>query len=58
MANTSQIVEQTLPVPLSDPRTEAEIFASDPLLSAVGIGKELWADEHADEYVARLRKDW
>jgi hypothetical protein len=35
-----------------------ELFASDPLLRAVGIAKELWADEHADEYVARLRKEW
>ncbi len=58
MANASQIVPQSSPVPLPAQRTEAELFASDPLLSAVGIAKELWADEHADEYVARLRKDW
>lgn len=31
---------------------------TDPLLSAIGIAKDLWADEHADEYVANLRKDW
>ena len=58
MANTSQLVEQKPPVPLSAQPTEAELFANDPLLSAVGIAKELWADEHADEYVARIRKDW
>lgn len=58
MVNAYRTVEHTPPVPLSTQRTEAELFASDPLLSAVGIGKELWADEHADEYVARLRKDW
>jgi hypothetical protein len=30
----------------------------DPLLALRGSGKELWADEHADEYVRRLREDW
>jgi hypothetical protein len=28
-----------------------------PLLALRGSGKELWADEHADEYVRRLRED-
>jgi hypothetical protein len=31
---------------------------SDPLLALYGSGKNLWADEHADEYVARLRAGW
>jgi hypothetical protein len=31
---------------------------SDPLLSLRGSGKALWADEHADEYVRRLREGW
>jgi hypothetical protein len=31
---------------------------SDPLLALYGSGKDLWADEHADEYVARLRAGW
>jgi hypothetical protein len=31
---------------------------SDPLLSLVGSGRELWAEEHADEYVDRLRAGW
>ena len=30
----------------------------DPLLALYGSGKEFWADEHADEYVARLREGW
>lgn len=30
---------------------------SDPLLSLAGSGRKLWADEHADEYVNRLRED-
>jgi hypothetical protein len=30
----------------------------DPLLQLVGSGKGVWADEHADEYVARLREGW
>jgi D-alanine-D-alanine ligase len=31
--------------------------ANDPLLALRGSGKQLWADEHADEYVRRLRDD-
>ena len=31
---------------------------ADPLLSLVGSGGRLWADEHADEYVRRLREGW
>ena len=30
----------------------------DPLLGLAGSGKQLWADEHADEYVRRLREIW
>jgi len=30
----------------------------DALLALAGSGKELWADEHADEYVRRLRECW
>jgi hypothetical protein len=29
----------------------------DPLLAAIGTGREIWADQHADEYIAELR-DW
>jgi hypothetical protein len=35
-----------------------KIAQVDPLLALYGTGKELWSDEHADEYVARLRKGW
>ncbi len=31
---------------------------TDPLLALYGSGKDLWADEHADEYVRRLREGW
>ncbi|MGA9142343.1 MAG: hypothetical protein WA664_18745 [Candidatus Acidiferrales bacterium] len=31
---------------------------ADPLLSLRGSGKRIWADEHADEYVRRLREGW
>ncbi len=58
MANVTQLAEHPLPTPLSAQPTEAELFSKDPLLSAIGIAKELWADEHADEYIARIRKDW
>ena len=31
---------------------------NDPLLALYGSGKDLWADEHADEYVRRIREGW
>jgi hypothetical protein len=31
---------------------------NDPLLALYGSGKDLWADEHADEYIRRLREGW
>jgi hypothetical protein len=31
---------------------------NDPLLSLKGSGRELWRDEHPDEYVRRLREGW
>ena len=31
---------------------------TDPLLSLAGSGKRLWAGEHADAYVRRLREGW
>ena len=30
----------------------------DPLLSLAGSGRHLWAEEHADDYVRRLRESW
>jgi hypothetical protein len=33
-------------------------IAADPLLALRGSGKRLWADEHADDYVRRLREGW
>lgn len=33
-------------------------YKADPLLALRGSGKHLWADEHADEYVRRLRAGW
>jgi len=35
-----------------------ETKEEDPLLALRGSGKELWADEHADEYERRLREGW
>ena len=35
-----------------------ERIKNDPLLALYGSGKHLWADEHADEYVQRLREGW
>jgi hypothetical protein len=31
---------------------------ADPLLSLLGSGRRVWADEHADDYVRRLREGW
>jgi hypothetical protein len=39
-----------------EPRAEGRV-ESDPLLALRGSGRSLWADEHADEYVKRLRGD-
>jgi len=36
----------------------AERIKNDPLLNARGSGRHIWADEHADEYVRRLREGW
>ncbi|MGB2635175.1 MAG: hypothetical protein WAM58_14695 [Candidatus Acidiferrum sp.] len=30
----------------------------DAILALAGSGRELWADEHADDYVRRLREGW
>lgn len=30
----------------------------DPILQMRGVGKEIWADENADEYVRRIRSNW
>jgi hypothetical protein len=36
----------------------ARQVGDDPLMALYGSGKKLWADEHADAYVARLREGW
>ncbi|HTV05156.1 MAG TPA: hypothetical protein VME86_07280 [Acidobacteriaceae bacterium] len=30
----------------------------DSLLVLIGSGRDLWADEHVDDYVNRLREGW
>ena len=40
-------------------RTAAKSASNrDAILSLSGSGKELWADEHADDYIRRLREGW
>jgi hypothetical protein len=39
-------------------RASKDALENDPLLNAQGSGKHIWADEHADEYVRRLREGW
>lgn len=36
----------------------ASIEKSDPLIALRGSGKWIWADDHADDYVHRLREGW
>jgi hypothetical protein len=36
----------------------ASVVQGDPLLALRGSGRKLWADEHADDYVQRLREGW
>lgn len=35
-----------------------ERIKNDPLLALRGSGQHIWADEHADEYIRRLREGW
>jgi hypothetical protein len=37
---------------------ESSAVSQDPLLAMRGSGRALWSDEHADQYVERLRRDW
>lgn len=32
--------------------------ADDPILQMLGVGKEIWADTNADDYVRDLRDNW
>jgi hypothetical protein len=38
--------------------TSSDRIKNDPLLALRGSGKHIWADEHADEYIRRLREGW
>ena len=40
------------------PDKENKATQTDLLLELVGSGRDLWAGEHADEYVQRLHDDW
>ena len=39
-------------------RKKISKMENDPLLASRGSGRELWRDEHADEYLRRLREGW
>ena len=41
-----------------DRDTSQDRIKNDPLLALRGSGKHIWADEHADEYIRRLREGW
>ncbi len=38
--------------------TDAPTLLTEPFQALYGSGKDIWVDEHADEYVARLRGGW
>jgi hypothetical protein len=39
-------------------RFSRDLAKNDPLLALRGSGKHLWSDEHADDYIRRLREGW
>lgn len=39
------------------PASEEPSWEDDPLIRLTGSGKHIWADEHADEYINRLREE-
>jgi len=43
---------------MTNKKRKTNPIAADPLLALYGSGKDLWSDEHADQYVARLREGW
>ncbi len=61
MVSSESQMDPKQPRPKNDPRKRDEMdrrIQTDPILALRGLGKHLWADEHADEYVERLRRDW
>jgi hypothetical protein len=42
----------------AEKRVQGQAHRFDPLLALRGSGRQIWADEHADEYIARLREGW
>lgn len=40
------------------PSLSAPNYDDDPLIRLIGSGRHIWADEHADEYVENLRREW
>jgi hypothetical protein len=51
-----RLLGKLLDVLLRVRRGPSALDNGDPLLALRGSGRELWADEHADEYVRRLRE--
>jgi hypothetical protein len=35
-----------------------DVVQNDPLLRLCGSGRQLWSEEHADDYIRRLREGW
>ena len=44
-------------VSIHEASAETGDLDNDPLLRLIGSGQQVWADEHADEYVENLRRE-
>jgi hypothetical protein len=42
----------------AEKRTHLRARRFDPLLALRGSGRHIWTNEHADEYIDRLREGW
>jgi hypothetical protein len=61
LPDRAQLPEKCTPlIDWYEDKYSGQAFAKepDPLLALRGSGRELWADEHADDYVKRLREGW
>ncbi len=54
----SSVYKEPLDSCCGDSGNDGDETETDPILSLHGLGKDIWADEEADDYVRRLRGEW
>ncbi len=54
----SSVYKEPLDSCRGDSGNDGDETETDPILSLRGLGKDIWADEEADDYVRRLRGEW